>query len=196
MGGCKEEGLLLFSLYTFQFAPPDLHQQSGQQPSEPSSARNVPVTEHADKNKSPPPHQTFPHSPAVVCLELQQLQQCQQDADHSSYPMLLPLKIPERANSPGCSALYLCLLRALLTTFIPLCCTNPASVDTHPNTQLKGRMALHPQVPPDLTRLLHPEELQDPGVPLPYLWGCLDVLEKQQEPQSQRQATGSHLRWC
>lgn len=57
-------------------------------------------------------------------------------------------------------------------------------------------MALQPQVPPDLTRLLHPEELQDPGVSLPYLWGCLDILEKQQEPQSQRQAAGSHLRWC
>lgn len=113
-GGYKEKDLLLFSLYTFQFAPPDLHQQSGQQPSEPNSARNVAVTEHAGKNKIPPPHQTFPHSLAVMCLELQQLWQRQRDADHSSYPTLLPVKIPQRAKSPGCSALYLYLLRALL----------------------------------------------------------------------------------
>lgn len=33
-------------LYTFQFASPDSHQQSEQKPSEPSSARDVPVTEH------------------------------------------------------------------------------------------------------------------------------------------------------
>lgn len=33
-------------LYTFQFASPDSHQQSEEKPSEPSSARNVPVAEH------------------------------------------------------------------------------------------------------------------------------------------------------
>lgn len=50
-----------------------------------------------------------------------------------------------------------------------------------------------PRVPPTLFQILGPAGLSD--LPPPYLWGSLNVLEKQQEPQSQSQAAGSHLQW-
>lgn len=96
----------------------------------------------------------------IMCLELQQLQQSQQDADPSSHPTLLAAKIPGRANSPGCSALCLYLLRALLYAFMSWeLCSPPFTHSAHKPcsvpTPTRSWRALQPQVPqPSPGRLL------------------------------------------
>lgn len=187
----------MFSLCTFQFAPPDLHQQSGQQPSEPSCARNIPLTEHAGKTKSSPPHQSFPHSLDVIDVPGAAAALAVPTMRRSQLTSHIPAcKNPREGKlswllcfmplSPKSSAhqLYPSVLHK------PCTCGHPAQ---HPAEGQQGSAAPEP---PEPSRLLSPEELQDPGVPLPYLKGCLHVLEKQQKAQSQRQAAGSHLRWC